>query len=215
MLSLSQLLMRNEQRRILLRIAIFLAMIIPCNACQKTSFTEVSTSGYKTNALTVSQKPNIVLILADDIGYEVPTYTGGQSYRTPKIDQFASGNMQFTQCQAAPNCYPTRVMLMTGKYNFRNYSKWGVLDTSQYTIANLLHDAGYATCVAGKWQLDGGDASIRKFGFDKYQVFLPYTPETIAGENAQNWYRYKDPHIYEKGAFLPDSLTNGKYADDM
>jgi arylsulfatase A len=57
-----------------------------------------------------------------------------------------------------PNCSPTRVELLTGKYGFRNYSGWGSLDPAQKTIANMLHDAGYKTCVAGKWQLGGGDA---------------------------------------------------------
>lgn len=159
-----------------------------------------------------ADKPNIILILADDIGYEVPQYTGGQSYQTPNINTLAKSNLQFAQCQTAPNCSPSRVMLLTGKYNFRNYLDWGKMDTNQYTIANLLHNAGYRTCVAGKWQLDGGDASIRKFGFDAYRIFLPYTNED---ENEENWYRYKNPHIYQNGSYLPDSLTKNKYADNM
>ncbi len=160
-------------------------------------------------------RPNIVLILADDVGYEVPRYTGGQSYNTPNINMLAANSLQFTQCQTAPNCSPSRVMLLTGKYNFRNYTNWGVLDPSQYTIANMLHDAGYKTCVSGKWQLNGGDAAIRNFGFDSYRVFLPYTPANMKAESDENWYRYKNPHIYENGAYLPDSATLNKYADDM
>ncbi|HXL58464.1 MAG TPA: sulfatase-like hydrolase/transferase, partial [Chitinophagaceae bacterium] len=169
----------------------------------------------KNNLSITSSKPNIVLILADDIGYEVPTYTGGQSYSTPNIDRLAGNSMQITQCQTAPLCSPSRVMLMTGKYNFRNYIDWGILDTTQYTIANLLHSAGYVTCVAGKWQLNGGDATIKKVGFDKYSVFLPFTPATVKEEGTENWYRYKNPHIYTNGAFLRASVTQGKYADNM
>ncbi len=157
------------------------------------------------------QRPNIILILGDDIGYEIPNYTGGQSYNTPNINQLAHQGMQFTQGRAAPKCSPSRFMLMTGKYNFRNYTEWGVLNTSERTIANMLHDEGYATCVAGKWQFDGGDISIRKFGFDKYSVFLPFH----AGEVEEDVYRYKNPHIYENGSFLPDNETNNKYADDI
>jgi arylsulfatase A len=149
------------------------------------------------------------------MGYEIPTFTGGQSYSTPNLDQLAQNSLQFAQCYTSPNCSPSRVMLMTGKYNFRNYIDWGILDINQYTISNLLHDAGYATCIAGKWQLDGGDASLKKFGFDSYLVFLPFRPPTRAGENSENWYRYKSPHLYKNGAFLPDSATYGNYADDM
>jgi arylsulfatase A len=71
-------------------------------------------------------------------------------------------------------CSPSRVMLLTGKYGFRNYHNWGSLDTTQKTIANMLRDYGYATCVTGKWQLDGGDVSIHTFGFNEYCVFDPF-----------------------------------------
>src|SRR6185436_19720058 len=97
-----------------------------------------------------SSKPNIILILEDDIGYEIPKYTGGQSYSTSVIDSLARSGMQFTHCFASGMCSPARVMLLTGKYGFRNYHDWGILDTTQKTIANMLHDHGYATCVAGK-----------------------------------------------------------------
>ena len=191
-------------------------LFISLLGCTKESLKKTSlvNGGSKSNLLA-DARPNILLILADDIGYEVPAYTGGQSYTTPNINILAQNNMQFTQCQAAPNCSPSRIMLMTGKYNFRNYLDWGILDTTQYCIANMLRDAGYATCIAGKWQLDGGDASLKKAGFDKYRIFLPFNPGTTAAENAENWYRYKNPHIYENGAYLADTATRGKYADDM
>ena len=157
-------------------------------------------------------KPNIILILADDIGYEVPTYTGGQSYSTPSIDNLAANGIQFTQCHVCPDCSPTRVELLTGKYNFRNYTGWGSLNPNQKTIANMLHDAGYKTCVAGKWQLGGGDESIHAFGFDKYRIFEPFYTDD---ETQENLYRYKNPRLYENGNYLPDNVTKGKYADDM
>src|SRR5687768_15714090 len=87
---------------------------------------------------TPDKKPNIILILADDIGYEVPTYTGGQSYSTPAIDALAKNGIQFSQCHVCPTCTPTRVELLTGKYNFRNYTGWGNMDPTQKTIANML-----------------------------------------------------------------------------
>ncbi len=184
--------------------------------CTKESFKkDYSVNAYQKSSLRIHSSPNIILILADDVGYEVPTYTGGESYSTPNIDRLAQNSMQFTQCQSAPLCSPSRFMILTGKYNFRNYSIWGTLDTSQFTIANLLHDAGYATCVSGKWQLDGGDASIKKFGFDNYRVWLPFNPGSIDLETPEDWYRYKNPHLYENGEYMKDSATSGKYSDDL
>src|SRR5580765_4373913 len=116
-------------------------------------------------------KPNIILILADDYGYEVPQFNGGQSYQTPNLNQMAQQGMRFTQCHSTALCSPSRFMLLTGKYNFRNYTAWGTMDTSQRTIANMLRDAGYATCIAGKWQLNGGESLIKNSGFDNYVVW--------------------------------------------
>jgi len=155
----------------------------------------------------ISGKPNIVLLLGDDIGYEIPGYTGGQSYSTPNIDLLASSGMQFSLGHAAPTCSPSRFMLLTGKYNFRNYTQWGHMDLSQKTIANMLNDIGYSTCIVGKWQLDGGDAAIHQFGFDSYCVWNPFPIKPGS--------RYKDPHLYENGAYLPDDSIKGKYGEDM
>jgi arylsulfatase A-like enzyme len=101
-------------------------------------------------------------------------------------------------------------MLLTGKYNFRNYFAWGVLNTDQLTIGNLLQDNGYKTYYAGKWQLDGGDASIKKFGFQHYIVWLPFKIlESQAGS------RYKSPHLYSAGNYIADSLMKNKYSEDV
>lgn len=158
-------------------------------------------------------KPNIILILADDIGYEVPSYTGGQSYNTPNLDRLAAGGLQFTNCFAMPLSSPSRFMLTTGKYNFRNYTKWGSMNPSEVTIANLMHNAGYATCVSGKWQFDGGDASIKAFGYDKYCVWDTY--KSGDEEEADSGTSYKDPLIYENGANLPASQVAGQYGVDI
>ncbi len=181
---------------------------------------DISNTFSASNINDTVPKLNIILILADDIGYEVPTYTGGQSYSTPNIDSLAHNGMQFTQCQGSALCSPSRFMLMTGKYNFRNYHAWGIMDTSQRTIANMLKNAGYNTCVAGKWQLDGGDTSIRKFGFDKYCVFNPFYSSSEDVDSATSGfyldaYRYKDPLLFENNAYLPNSFTNGKYSEDI
>src|SRR5262245_47211908 len=71
------------------------------------------------------EKPNIILIMAEDMGYEIPTANGGQSYQTPSLNTMAQQGMRFTQCHGSPMCAPSRWMLMTGKYGFRNYFYYG------------------------------------------------------------------------------------------
>ena len=155
-----------------------------------------------------AQGPNIIFVLADDVGFKSLTCNGGSLYNTPNIDSLSAGGMRFTQCQATPLCSPSRVTLLTGKYNFRNYTQWGVLDQSQKTIGNMMKDAGYKTGYFGKWQLSGGDQSINAFGFSEYTVH-------DALDNLQMQSRYKNPHIYTHGDFLDDSLTLNKYGPDI
>lgn len=155
---------------------------------------------------------NVIFVLADDIGYEVPTYTGGQSYSTPNLDFMAANGTQFCQCYGSPLCSPSRFMLLTGKYTFRNYTVWGTMDQSQRTFANIFKSAGYTTCATGKWQFDGGDSSLKIFGYDKYLVNNPYN---VNGENEDDDKFYKSPHLYSDGKYLSDRETNGKYGPDM
>src|SRR4026207_1790504 len=98
-------------------------------------------------------KPNIIVIMADDFGYECVTANGGQSYQTPNLDRLAAHGMRFEQCHVQPLCTPTRVQLMTGLYNVRHSVEFGRLDPQATTFAHLLKQAGYATGIAGKWQL--------------------------------------------------------------
>ena len=191
------------------RIAIVLIFFI--SACQKDFTLDSVASGNQDTSVTESaNKPNILFIVGDDIGYEIPTINRGQSYSTPNIDKLARDGMSFTQCRSAPECSPSRFMLLTGKYNFRNYTVWGQMNHNQRTIGNMLKDAGYATCYAGKWQLDGGNQSIHTFGFDHYSVWLPFRvcPEDAEGS------RYKSAKIYRDGGYLPQNMTNGKYSED-
>ncbi|MBV9963938.1 MAG: sulfatase-like hydrolase/transferase, partial [Parafilimonas sp.] len=155
-----------------------------------------------------TQKPNIILILTDDIGYKALTCNGGNLYSTPNVDTFAKEGMRFTQCHSTPTCSPSRITLLTGKYNFRNYTEWGVLDPHQKTIGNMMHDAGYNTAYFGKDQLDGGGISLQDFGFDNYIVHGPFT-------SGQSGSTYKSPHLYTHGAFLNDNVTANKYSEDI
>ena len=115
--------------------------------------------------------PNVVFVMADDVGYECFGAYGSRQYSTPRINKLADGGVRFTNCFSTPLCTPSRVALMTGMSNVRNYSDFGALLPDQYTIADLFREAGYATAVAGKWQLQGSDNSQGVppgDGFDTY-----------------------------------------------
>ncbi len=98
-------------------------------------------------------RPNIVLIMADDFGYEVPTCNGGESYQTPNLDRLAETGIRFTHCYSTPKCVPSRVNILTGRYGFRTGQEWGYIPPDEVTFGHVLSDAGYATALAGKWQL--------------------------------------------------------------
>lgn len=116
--------------------------------------------------------------MADDMGYECLSSYGSASYFTPNLDNRATNGVRFIHGYSQALCTPTRVKIRTGKQNFRNYTAFGYLDLKEKTFGNLLQDAGYRTCIAGKWQLNGisggklpgwDDLSRPKlFGFDEY-----------------------------------------------
>ena len=110
-----------------------------------------------------ARRPNIVLIMADDIGYECFGSYGSTQYKTPNIDQMAADGMRFTHCYSQPLCTPSRVKILSGISNVRNYSGFSVLNRDQRTIGQYFKDAGYATAIAGKWQLYGAEHYSAKF----------------------------------------------------
>lgn len=91
-------------------------------------------SAFPRRAEALPERPNIVLILADDLGYECLGCYGSASYRTPVLDSLAATGIRFDRCHAQPLCTPSRVKIMTGKHNFRNYKAFGVLDPGEYTL---------------------------------------------------------------------------------
>jgi len=119
-------------------------------------------------AATDARKPNVILIMADDCGYELFKAYGGESHRTSVLDALAAEGVVFENCYATPLCTPTRVSIMTGKYNHRNYKEFGSFPKAdeRRTFGNMMKQAGYATCMAGKWQLKGVKAS--RMGFDAH-----------------------------------------------
>ena len=93
---------------------------------------------------------NLILIVADDLGHETLGCNGGESYRTPHLDKLAAHGLRFEHCYSQPICTPTRVQIMTGLYNDRNYTQFGELRRGEVTFAHLLKEKGYATAIAGK-----------------------------------------------------------------
>ncbi len=107
--------------------------------------------------------PNIILIMADDIGYECFGAYGSEQYETPNIDRMAEQGVKFTHCYSQPLCTPSRVKLMTGVSNVEIYSAFSVLNPGLKTIGQYFQTAGYKTAVVGKWQLLGAENYAERF----------------------------------------------------
>ena len=115
-----------------------------------------------TIAGVMADRPNIILIMTDDMGRETLGAHGGTSYRTPVLDRMGAEGLVFDHCYSLPICTPSRVKLMTGRYSFRNYVAFGKLDPAEKTFGNALQNAGYETAIVGKWQLGGDHEQIKE-----------------------------------------------------
>ena len=104
-----------------------------------------------------AEKTNVILIMADDIGYECYGAYGGTSYKTPVLDRMAAEGMRFDHAYSNPLCTPSRVKIMTGLSNVRNYASFSILKKTERTIGHMMQEAGYRTAIAGKWQLYGAE----------------------------------------------------------
>ncbi len=167
---------------------------------------------------TAADRPNVILIMADDLGIETLGCYGGVSYKTPELDRLAAEGVRFDDAHAVPLCTPTRVALMTGKYNFRNWLAFGILDPEAQTFGHWFSNAGYKTCISGKWQLrsynppdfepEWRNKGMRpeESGFDEY--FLWHTEHT---EDKAS--RFPDPRIQSNGKYVAN--TKGKYGPDL
>jgi arylsulfatase A len=194
-----------------LKVLVFVSLLAACNK----DFKETQPVGSGSfDQSTATGKPNIILIIGDDVGREVPTYNGGQSYSTPNLDNLAANGKQFPNFLAHPDGPPSRLALITGEYNYRNWIQFGLLPPSSLTFANMFKNKGYNTCYTGKWQFDGGDTSIRNHGFNKYLVFMPFNPDNN-NDHDQFYRRYKDPYLYQDARYLTDAEVEGKYSEDM
>ena len=175
-------------------------------------------------ALVAQEKPNIIFILADDLGYYDLGCYGNPFNETPVLDQLAQDGMLFTQAYAHPACSPSRAALMTGKHPARLQITTALglnrtdasspvippkvadhLPASEVTMAELLKRNGYATGMVGKWHL-GGEEATSPFaqGFDY---------DRMIGKNGLDYYNYsiisQGKTVFEDDGseYLTDKLT--------
>ena len=189
----------------------------------------LNTSSLIGKAQQKNDKPNIVFILVDDLGWSDLGYTGSTFYETPNIDRLASEGMIFTDAYAAcPVCSPSRAAIISGKYparlNLTDYipgnQHWGPhkdqklashpfklqLDLEEYTIAEALKDAGYFTMFAGKWH-----AGEEEKYYPQYQGFDINIGGNKTGYPAGGYFSpYKNPQLTDgyEGEYLTDRLTD-------
>ncbi len=129
-------------------------------------------------AAQAQDRPNIVFILADDLGYGDLGCYGQTRIQTPRIDQLALSGMRFTQCYAGSTvCAPSRSTLMTGQHTGHTRVRangGGPLRPGDITLAEILHDAGYRTGLVGKWGLGEADTTgiPNRQGFDFFYGYL-------------------------------------------
>lgn len=186
-------------------------LIIGCKNNQKIATIE---------EIAVNKKPNIIYILADDLGYGDVGYLGQQKFDTPNIDKLAAEGMVFTQHYAgATVCAPSRSALLTGMHTGHTVVRGNKevqpegqfpIPADTYTLAEMLKEVGYKTSVYGKWGLgfpgSEGDANFQ--GFDE---FYGYNCQRIA----HNYYPYHLWHNQQK-IILKGNEGNGQaiYAPD-
>ncbi|HTE31468.1 MAG TPA: arylsulfatase [Chryseolinea sp.] len=150
-----------------------------------------------TSTINGQNKPNVVIMLGDNVGYgDIGAYGAGEvrGMPTPRIDQLASEGLRLTQYLVEPACTPSRAALMTGRYPQRVGLSTVIiagtpntLQTEEITIAELFKSQGYATAMAGKWHLGSSEISWpTRQGFDEYHVgILETTDGTLYREGMQ------------------------------
>jgi arylsulfatase A len=150
-------------------------------------------------ALHATTKPNIIVVLSDDVGLSRVSCYGAAPFQTPHLDKLAATGLRFERCYSMPLCGPSRGALLTGKYPFRTGylgNNSSTIDPKPHpTIANVLQQAGYATCAIGKLGQSApeNDAQApRMLGFDEYMLWM--------GRNTPD--RYWNPRYCRDGEFV-------------
>jgi len=160
-------------------------------------------------ATAAENKPNILLIVADDLGWKDVGFHGSD-IKTPNIDALAAGGAKLEQFYVQPMCTPTRAALMTGRYPFRyglqtlvipTPGKYG-LPTDEWLLPQALKEAGYRTVMVGKWHLGHADRKYwpRQRGFDYHYGAMVGEIDyfTHSSGKVRDWYRNNQP-VKEEG----------------
>lgn len=154
--------------------------------------------------ISAAEKPNIIYILADDMGYADAGFNGGRDFKTPNLDKIAHGGAILKSFYVQPVCSPTRSTLMTGRYPSRTgvytvvrpHAPWG-LKLEEQTLAQLLKAAGYETAISGKWHLGEFESAYRptQRGFDhQYGLWFGAIDYfTHQREGILDWHRDDQP----------------------
>lgn len=181
-------------------------MIVHCNARSGTMFASVVFATFSLLApiSAMVEKPNVIVIMADDLGYGDVSCYGATALRTPNIDRLASEGIRFTSgyCSAS-TCTPTRYSFLTGTYAFRQPGTGiappnspAIIQPGTEALPSLLQKAGYQTAVIGKWHLGLGGKEgpnwngmlkpgPREIGFD-YNFLLPTTNDRVPQVYVEN-----------------------------
>ena len=162
---------------------------------------------------TIASKPNIIFILADDLGYADLSFTGGKDVKTPHIDALAAKGIFLKNCYANSTvCSPSRAALLTGKYPdlvgvpgvIRQQQKdsWGYLKEDAILLPAILKKSGYQTAIIGKWHLGFDKPNIpNSKGFDQFKGFLGDMMDDYYTHRRDgiNWMRENEKEIDPKG----------------
>ena len=176
------------------------------------------------------KRPNILLLVADDLGYSDLGSFGGE-INTPNIDQLANNGAKLTNFVAAPTCSPTRAMIISGTYNHRAglgaMAEWtsknqkdkpgyeGYLNDSVVSLPMLLRDSGYSTFIAGKWHLGmKPDQGPDKRGFDKSFVMLPGAGDHFSDRGVHKGLPIVPYRENGKEVALPDNFYSTEFYTD-
>jgi len=166
-----------------------------------------------------SSRPNIIVILGDDLGYNEFGFQGSTTFKTPNLDALAASGTRFTNGYAScPLCTPTRAGLLTGRYQERFGVEYNAntadpsigLPHDQSTLANALDSLGYSTGIVGKWHLGlTPDNLPTNRGFGSFYGYLPAAHDYFTDSSDNPVYRNTtpDPSWSQSGAYLPDVLS--------
>jgi arylsulfatase A len=156
-----------------------------------------------------ARKPNIIFILADDLGIGNVSCYGADNFQTPNIDAFAKTGLRFEHCYAAPLCGPSRALLMTGRYAYHtgmtgNETGSLLKPANEIMMPRVLKPAGYVTAMCGKWSqlpLQPGD-----WGFDEYLRFNGSGKYWNTQPGAKNYMVNGRRTPLRDGEYLPDKM---------